>query len=108
MKNADKVAERYLKLRGYEKLGNCHNFLVFNDENGELVFVNVLVGKEGFIESSYKELKPDFEQAMLAWFAEHHADEDFVVRCDELCITKVSNDRALIRHYINALNPFVD
>ena len=97
-----KVAERYLQLRGYRKLGSCEGFLVFDDE-GELVFVNVIASDE-FSESSYEELKESFEHAMIAWFEEHQADDDFIIRCDEVCIVKAGNNRAIVRHYVNAIS----
>lgn len=98
-----KVAERYLQLHGYGKLGSCEDFLVFDDE-GTVVFANIVVSDEEFIESSYKELRESFEHAMIAWFAEHREDHDFDIRCDELCIVKISPNRTLIRHYLNCIN----
>lgn len=104
IKGVDKAAERYLQLQGYEKLGSANNFLVLDDEDGTIVFVNVLASKGEFIESKRFELKQDFERALFKWYEDHPADQDCKLRCDEICISVLSDSRALVRHYVNVFN----
>lgn len=104
IKDVDKAAERYLNIQGYEKRGLCRGFLVFDDEDGTLVFLNIVASDKDFIKSDRLVLIQDFEDAIDQWFSEHPEDDECQIRCDEISVRIIGESRALIRHIINAIN----
>lgn len=106
IKNSRIAARRYLQLLGYEEIGEANGFLVCQVEDG-LVFVNVCGRIKGdeFPESDTDSLRWEFEKAFLEWMTEHPDEADFHVSCDEVSVNIIREDRALVRHYQNAIQP---
>ena len=102
-----KAARRYLELLGYVRLdqGTVNGFLVYDDDT-DLVFINVCWKKSGFSQSSQEALRDSFEEALAEWFENPMNIEpaNFIVRCDEISVNILSDERALIRHTRNAFN----
>ena len=106
---ARKAAARYLELQGYEVI--CRDWpgdagvvdIVCRDWDGTLVFVDVQVSCGGFPptggEGASRAL---FEAVALAYLAENEC-EDTAVRFDSIVVVVVGEDRALLRHHVNAL-----
>jgi len=106
MQNYEKAAMRYLQLQGYEQIGARDGFLVCIVENG-MAFVHVAVTQEGseqvFCKTDRQELRDKFEHAMLEWFEDFPADQDYRIFCDELSVNVISSNRAFIRHHQNVM-----
>jgi len=101
-----KGARRYLNLYGYDVLGETSNgFLVCQNED-DLVLVNVCwaCNASEFPESDVETLRHDFEEAMFEWVQKYPDDADYKVSCDEVQFNIIRNDRALVRHCVNAID----
>ena len=109
MKKAMKAIGRYLELRGCEVLedgwahGEDKADYIMADE-GAIAFVfghvheNVGVG----IPDERIDRK-SFERLAAAYLAEHPELADCAVRADMVTALVLSGDRAIIRHYVNAI-----
>ena len=108
-KRARKAIGRYLQLKGYEILeeGWCHgsdkvDYII--DDCGCVAFVFGCVrdnlGK-GIPEEPIDRKR--FERIAAAYLAEHPEHVDCEVRADAVSLLVISTDRAMIRHYVNAL-----
>ena len=109
-KKAMKAIGRYLELRGCEVLeegwahGEDKADYIMADE-GAIAFVfghvheNVGVG----IPDERIDRK-SFERLAAAYLAEHPEHADCAVRADEVTVLILSNDRAMVRHCVNALS----
>lgn len=103
------AAARFLVHRGYEvlerdfetKLGTCP---IIAKQDNVLVFVSVNTRsrKQGFGEESSMFSRKQFEEIALDYVSEHDMCE-MVVRFDEITVVVRAEDRALIKHFINAL-----
>ena len=109
-KRAKKAIGRILELKGCEILeeGWSHgkdkvDFII--DDDGCIAFVFGYVrdnlGK-GIPEESIDRKK--FERLAAAYLAEHPEHVDCAVRADAISLLVLSDNRAMVRHYVNALN----
>lgn len=103
------AAARYLEMRGYEVV--CRDWpgdagvvdIVCRDWDGTLVFVDVQVSCGGFPPTGGEgAMRALFEAVALAYLAENEC-EDTTVRFDSIVVVVVGEDRALLRHHVNAL-----
>ena len=109
-KRAMKAIGRYLELKGCEILeeGWPHgddkvDYIV--DDEGTVAFVFGQVSAncgEGIPDWAID--RKEFERLAAAYFAEHPELADCAVRADMASILVLSNDRAIIRHHVNALS----
>lgn len=99
-----KATIRYLKLMDYKHLGSINGFEVFEDDEGYIVFVNTTWSMGEFKESNVDTLRYEAETAMVQWFNDHDEICDIPIRVDEVQINIIKNDRAIIRHKVNAIN----
>lgn len=94
-----------LEKKGYEIVGSTDRGLVAV-ENGELVFVSVLVRManktKGFAEDLSNREKREIEACQ--WLAENPTIDPLPFRFDEVSLIVVSDDRAILRHHINCLD----
>lgn len=101
-----KAARRYLSIQGYDILGSTDDFIVCDTEDG-MVFCHVIYRTDGskYPESKLNDLRTKFEQVMFEWFKDRNHDDmvDLSVSCDEIQMLILNPDRALIRHYVNAV-----
>ena len=103
------AAARYLEYKGYEILernwpcdaGSID--IIARDEDDVLVFVDVQTGQGGFPDETGLTVNRSlFEALALAYLAEYEV-LDVAVRFDSICIVPVAEDRAFLRHQVNAL-----
>ena len=98
---------KYLKLKNYEILDeDWDGFLVaFDNENGAIVFVNVIVSCDDLHEVTSNGAIPrsEFEMAMCHFFEckeDVAADRD--VRYDVIIMSVSSGNRGIIKHHVQA------
>lgn len=102
---AAKAAVAFLERSGYELVESVcelagRKWIVAKDGD-ELVFAFVTASYEGW-EHGLDVKREDFESAMSEYFANNiDSVPECLVRCDELSMHVVSNDRALLRHHVN-------
>lgn len=101
---AIKASRRYLELMGWKHLGVSNSFDVYEDDEGYIVFVNTTWARSNFAESDIKTLRSEAEVAMVYWFTDNEEICDIPVRVDEIQLNILNDNRALIRHKINAIN----
>lgn len=100
-----KAAHKYLNIQSWEKLGDIDGFLVYEDSDGYIVFVNVCYSCEAFKLSDINTLRACAEDAMYNWFVnDPDTLVDVPVRVDELSFRILDQGRALIKHIYNAVN----
>ena len=103
-----KSAKAYLKHRGYQILDTnwtCSagtvDLVVKQDDM--LVFVEIVVSDSGFPKECNSEKKRErFENIAIAYIQTKDDICDVRVRFDVLAISVISNDKAMIRHHVNA------
>lgn len=110
--SAAQAASRYLDHRGYTVLETGWTCpagtadIVAKDGNA-IVFADVASrssAERGFpSESHSKKERTRRESIAIAWLAEHEDVVDMPVRFDNIALLIVGNDRAMVRHHINAL-----
>lgn len=110
-----KAAKNYLSRRGFEIVeqnwespDSNGGFDIVAIDEGALVFVTVKGrdgSKRGFAFDDASLSRDEFETLAMQFLAEH-ADEyvDCAVRFDVVSITVISEDRAMIRHHVNAMS----
>ena len=95
---AVKAAARFLEVRGYETLATgwkspetrgAIDLVARDPESDDLVFVDVSA-------------RPTMELLAVSWLAENDFAESVGVRFDKISMIVVGEDRALLRHHINA------
>lgn len=103
---AVRFATKYAKRRGYEiielKTNSEFDFICLDEDT--LVFAVVAAG-----ESSMPEILLDrakMESAAVLWLASDEALEfaDCTIRFDTIALQIFNDDRALVKHHINALS----
>ena len=106
---AKQAAARYLEFKGYEIVDRdwpCEAGvidIVAYDVDGTLAFINVRTSREGFHDPGNEAARRRlFESVALAYLGEHDV-EDTQVRYDDICLVPVGNDRAMLKHHVNAL-----
>lgn len=108
------AAEMFLKRRGYEILDanwGCPDgdgkFDIIAEDEDSVVFVQVK-GRDGRVEGfGFDEAtmeRDDFERMSMSYLAEKPDICNCAVRFDVVAITVVGEDRAMIRHHINAMS----
>ena len=112
-KRAMKAIGRYLELKGYESLeeGWCHgkdkvDYII--DDYGCIAFVFGHAEENAGKGIPAKPVdRKRFERLAAAYLTEHPDLVDCEVRADEASILILSDTRAVIRHYVNALGAVV-
>lgn len=106
---AKQAAARYLEFKGYEIVDKdwpCEAGIVdivAYDVDGTLAFVNVRTSHDGFQDPGCEAAKRRlFEAVALAYLGEHDV-VDTQVRYDDICLVPVGDDRAMLKHHVNAL-----
>ena len=102
-----KAVRKFLERKGCTVLDEleegCLN-IVFEDD-GELVFAICTVGHGQFVELDIDKLRQAFEMEAIKWLSSaKNTMLDCSLRFDSISIVVVSEDKALIRHHIGALN----
>lgn len=109
---AVKAAARFLEVRGYETLatgwkspetGGTIDLVARDPESDDLVFVDVSARPNsgaGFGDG--RNDRETMELLAVSWLAENDFAESVGVRFDKISMIVVGEDRALLRHHINA------
>ena len=109
---AVKAAARFLEVRGYETLATgwkspetrgAIDLVARDPESDDLVFVDVSARPNsgaGFGDGSND--RETMELLAVSWLAENDFAESVGVRFDKISMIVVGEDRALLRHHINA------
>ena len=109
---AIKASERFLESRGYEILetgwespAGAVDIIARADEGVVFVEVNARTGAEaGFpAEADTAAKRASFERAAIAYMAGYD-EADVSVRFDIISMVVMSENRAMLRHHINALS----
>lgn len=104
------AAKRYLSRSGYELRStwdSADQFGLIAKDEGTVTFIRLIsngIEKDSFPDES-KVSREDFEQVAIDWFAKHDDADmlDVPVRFDVLSLKVLCEDRALVRHHVNAL-----
>ncbi len=109
-RRGEQAAAKFLKRRGFEVLHR--NWTCFAGEvdivalqEDTLCFVEVKTRsniKKGFPSEAVDDRKRERYERIAACYLKEHAYEDLRVRFDVISILALSNDRAFLRHHINA------
>lgn len=109
---AVKAAARFLEVRGYETLATgwkspetrgAIDLVARDPESDDLVFVDVSARPNsgaGFGDG--RNDRETMELLAVSWLAENDFAESVGVRFDKISMIVVGEDRALLRHHINA------
>ena len=106
------ASARYLELRGYEVLeqnwspeGSEESVPLIAYDDDVLVFVDVTVrnGFEGFVPESETDRKA-MEILAAKYLAQADDEPNFEVRFDIISMMVVREDRAMLKHHINAFS----
>lgn len=104
------AARRYLSRSGYElrsTWGADQHFGFVAIDDGTVTFVRLI--SNGIDEDSFPEMpamsRRQFEQVAIKWFADCGDDSlvDMPIRFDVLSLKVLCEDRALVKHEVNAL-----
>lgn len=100
-----KAAKRYLGFKDAEILGTEDRFIVFQypDEDDCLTFAYV-TDEDGYGSIDKATLRHAFEQAAALFLEENDIYFEGDLRCDLMEFDVIANDRAILRHMINAVN----
>lgn len=103
-KKAVLAVERFLKLTGRNIIRiNLDESIIFCEDDGCIAIVDVRCNtNQRFDVKPWKFSK--FEDVMHKFFREEHGITDVDVRYDLAVLSVVSSDRALIKHYVNAVD----
>lgn len=96
-----KAAVRYLEITGHYVLSeNYDDFIVFDDEDST-VFAQLGWTIDGKVHEA--DMSRDrFEHVIAKWFAECDEVIECPIRFDIIHVTVIKDDRAIIRHHVNA------
>ena len=106
------ASARYLELRGYEVLeqnwspeGSEESIPLIAYEDDTLVFIDVTVrnGFEGFVPESETD-REAMEVLAARYLAQADLDANIEVRFDIISMMVVREDRAMLKHHINAFS----
>lgn len=97
------AARNYIKQRGHVLLKEYpeKDIIVFQDDEEVIVFAYVNHSfKSSYVTEEIRELA---EQAMIEYFYRYYKDEFIMqpVRIDTICVEIISENKALVKHYIN-------
>ena len=97
------AVERYLKLTGRRIIYTDYldRFIVAEDDEG-LAFIDVFYTIDNMSNKSPVMKRETFEDVIHKFFLQEHEPVDVSVRYDVIRLTICGNDRALIRHHVNA------
>lgn len=100
-----KVVKQYMdRVRNAKFLGEVNDFILFEEEDEVVVFVKPSYEIGKFPNPKRDRMRKDFEEAMITWFSEpeNRDKADFPLRCDSFEVNVLNEDRALVRHVVNA------
>ena len=103
MKNVRLAARHYLKMSGRRIIDPdyLNRFIVVEDDDG-VAFVDVFYTTDNF-QSKFPVLKREvFEDVIRKFFMQEHEVIDVPVRYDTIELLVLPNNRAIIRHHVNA------
>lgn len=106
-----RAAERYLAMRGYEILDvdNEDNVIVAATEDETTVFAKIttrdLRDGKTFSFSDNGRGQSWLEEYAGKWIGENTKDNEGPIRFDIIAINVIGDERAMVRHHINAFNP---
>ena len=109
---AVKASARYCELKGYEVVeqnwspeGSDESIPLIAYEDDTLVFIDVTVrnGFEGFVPESETD-REAMEVLAARYLAQADVDANFEVRFDIISMMVVREDRAMLKHHINAFS----
>ena len=108
---AVKAATRFIERKGYELLetgwtppeGAVIDLIA--DDEGTIVFIDVTANttEEGGFQNG-KYTREQLELAAACWLGGNMVEGDIAIRFDFIDMIVVSDDRALLRHHINAFS----
>jgi len=110
-KRGQKAAERYLELQGYKILDRNWECpageadIVAKDGDGSLVFVDVKVRtslERGFPREKVEPEDRSRCEKVAAYYMTGCRDFDYPIRFDIVALLVIGEDRALIKHHVNA------
>lgn len=99
-----KAAKRYLHLKDVEILGTKDRFIVFHDLNEDSQVFAYIANKDGYESIDKADLQHAFEQTAISFMKENDIAFEGDLRCDLIEFNVIKNNRAIVRHTINALN----
>ena len=105
------AAKKFVERKGWEIIDECpelaHFDFVAKDEN-TVVFIGVATHLSSKDEAVYSERvcsRSIFEQESLEWLVAHlDIAFDVKLRCDQIALCVLAENRAILRHHIDALN----
>ena len=99
------AAVKFLGLKHWRNIErvDCAPFDLIARDGETLVFVHVEAATEG--EFPAEPTRADYERGMVAYMIENPGiiEPDVSVRVDTVTMALVGNDRALLRHHVNAV-----
>lgn len=99
-----KAAENYLTRKGYKIVGRYFIFDYICVKDNTLVFIDV---DRIFMDDLYtykSEIDRSFvEVRMASWLSSNDEYSDIPLRYDDIVVIVLDEDRAMVRHHINAL-----
>lgn len=95
------AAKHYFKLKGYRKPCAFGEHVAAYDGD-TLVLARVKLCD--VFSDAEKPERATMERVMLDWLASHPLDTDCPIRFDDIQMVRVAEDRAMVRHEIDALN----
>lgn len=105
------AAEVFLERRGfgiiecpYKDADSDGPIDIIAEDEGSMVFVAVKCRKDGDSLPTYEPDREELESFACRWFREHADDySDMPFRFDFISILVIAEDRAIIKHYVNAM-----
>ena len=102
---------RYLELRGYHVIDNdYHGYVVIEDDyENAIAFVKSFIVKDRLDKVKIKSAtRHDFEKTICNFLKDNAEYVDMDVRYDEVILSVISNDRGIVKHYVNACDRLED
>lgn len=103
-KEAVLAVERYLELTGRNIIHvNLDEGIIFAEDDEGIAIIDVRCNtNQSFDVKPWKSSK--FEDVMHKFFHEEYGITDVAVRYDLIVLSVISDGRALIKHYVNAID----
>jgi len=102
--NAMKAAEKYIELTGMTIIDKLDDILVYKDE-GDIAFGKVRVTRETMsndVAYDYRMSRDEFEEVITKVLYDNPDVIDGTLRFDMIELFVVHDNRAIVRHHINA------
>lgn len=99
-----KAAEKYLHLKGAKIIGTEWRFIVFQDLDDDSLVFAYIADEDGYGSINRADLRHAFEHAAASFLRENDIEFEGNLRCDLIEFDVISNDRAILRQTISAIN----